>query len=597
MKTSTVLSILLATLAPLHAQTPNLMSYQGRITNASGELIGKSSAVNRNVQFRLYKVPVGGQALYAENQLVTISGGEFSVLIGNGSGVANSPGPSAPASIVKKLSDVINGGGYEELYLGITVDDGAATTTDVEVSPRQQMVSGAFSLRSKVSESVLPGSIEKSMLSESLIKEVGVVDSSRIVDASIASIDINNGAVTAAKLDTGTIGLWTPSGTSIYRDSSVGILTTDPVSPLDIKARPSTWPINNGIRVSPQNVHPSDNANLLLQVQPGGGNPFVSWDIAGVNGFSAGINNQGGGNFHINNRWSDFSNAVFTMTRDGRIGINSPNPERLLDVNGDSILRGNTIFQNISVHNAGIHAHGQGLYSSSGLTVGGGTTHYGDVDNRSRTYFGSHIQLTTSGDWNSHNYDQWQSLHFGGVGNETGVIRIENPWGAHNLTFHVRGSTWGGAGWRSFRYDGDNNIDFASDMRLKTDIVDAEPMLDRVMDVQFRRFRWKDTVAEMGEDAKSEFGVIAQELQGVFPELVSEDNDGSMSVGYGTFATIACKALQELKTETDAAAVTLTKEFAAVESRLQDQLEEKDQKIADLEARLSALEKALRGLK
>jgi hypothetical protein len=231
----TCLFLLLA--APLlHAQaTPNLMSYQGRVTDAAGVLIGNSAPVNRTVTFRLYAAASAGSALYAETQTVTISGGEFSVLIGNGAGVAGSPGPNGGSSL-KSLSDIVNSGSYSTLYLGVTVDDGTAAA-DPEISPRQQMLSGAFALRAKVAESVVGGSLSTAMLADQAVSTAkiapGAVDSGRILDGTIVASDISNNTITATKLDTTTVGLWTPSGNSIYRNSNVGIGESNPGFPLN----------------------------------------------------------------------------------------------------------------------------------------------------------------------------------------------------------------------------------------------------------------------------------------------------------------------------------------------------------------------------
>jgi hypothetical protein len=131
--------------------------------------------------------------------------------------------------------------------------------------------------------------------------------------------------------------------------------------------------------------------------------------------------------------------------------------------------------------------------------------------------------------------------------------------------------------WRGFSYDGDSNIDYHSDRNLKKDIVDAEPMLDRLMQLPFRRFRWKDV---SDPAAKAEFGVIAQEVEPLFPDIVGTAADGMKTVGYTTFATIACKALQEYKTRTDADL-----------SKLNAQIHEKDARISALEAKLAEQEK------
>ena len=144
--------------------------------------------------------------------------------------------------------------------------------------------------------------------------------------------------------------------------------------------------------------------------------------------------------------------------------------------------------------------------------------------------------------------------------------------------------------WRGFSYDGDNNLDWHSDRRLKKDIEDAEPMLDRLMQVRFRRFHYlKDA-----PDAKREFGVIAQELQPIFPNLVGESLDresGEMrlTVGLTEFATISAKAVQELKLRHDAELDELKVRAGDLENRL----DERDAVIAALAARLAALEAQL----
>ena len=125
-------------------------------------------------------------------------------------------------------------------------------------------------------------------------------------------------------------------------------------------------------------------------------------------------------------------------------------------------------------------------------------------------------------------------------------------------------------------FDGDSNWDFESDARLKKDIQDAEPMLERALQIKVRRFRWKD----QSDDAKLMLGVVAQELQSCFPELVGETTslDGDekiLTVGYGDFAVIAIKAIQELKARHDA-------EMEQIRQRLA-RLDELESKLAHLE--------------
>jgi microcystin-dependent protein len=190
---------LLATLAafasPAFANVPALMSYQGRVSDASGTLIGNSAPVNRVVTFKFYSASSGGTALYAESQTVTISGGEFSVLVGAGTGISGLPGPSAPATAPYiALSSIMTG----NVYLGITVDDGT-TAADPEITPRQQIVSAAYAFRAKFAEGLLDGALSTAMLANSS------VTTDKIGGGSITSAKLANDAVTTANIASGSI--------------------------------------------------------------------------------------------------------------------------------------------------------------------------------------------------------------------------------------------------------------------------------------------------------------------------------------------------------------------------------------------------------
>lgn len=223
--------------AQASAQTsgvPGLLSYQGRVTDVSGTPIGNSSPVNRTVTFKLYDSASGGTPLYAESQIVTISGGEFSVLIGNGTGVSGLAGPSAPAlTPYVSLASIVTG----NLYLGITVDDGTAAA-DPEITPRQQIVSAAFAFRAKVAEALADNALHTPMLADSSVttNKIGAaqITTVKLADANVTTPKLADGAVTAAKLDTATIGLWSPAGANVYRASgNVGIGQSSPGFPLN----------------------------------------------------------------------------------------------------------------------------------------------------------------------------------------------------------------------------------------------------------------------------------------------------------------------------------------------------------------------------
>jgi len=83
-----------------------------------------------------------------------------------------------------------------------------------------------------------------------------------------------------------------------------------------------------------------------------------------------------------------------------------------------------------------------------------------------------------------------------------------------------------------------NSYGAISDQSLKENIVDATDKLADLNQVQVRNFNL------IGSDHK-QIGVVAQELESVFPALVKTDDSGIKSVKYSVFVPILIKALQE----------------------------------------------------
>jgi hypothetical protein len=101
-----------------------------------------------------------------------------------------------------------------------------------------------------------------------------------------------------------------------------------------------------------------------------------------------------------------------------------------------------------------------------------------------------------------------------------------------------------------------NSYGAISDIKLKENIVDATPKLEKLKQVKVRSYNFKDQ-----PDFK-QIGVIAQELETVFPNLVEEspdlDNDNNdlgtttKSVKYSVFVPMLVKAIQEQQTQIEA---------------------------------------------
>ena len=122
------------------------------------------------------------------------------------------------------------------------------------------------------------------------------------------------------------------------------------------------------------------------------------------------------------------------------------------------------------------------------------------------------------------------------------------------LLFTIKNSFQGGANSnRVISWDGDNNWDQGSDIRLKTDIENEGNILSRLMQLEVKNYRWKDNPNELTKN----IGFIAQDVQPLFPSLVGEvknenEDESTLTLKYGVFSVLAIGALRELKMEKDA---------------------------------------------
>ena len=636
---------LLAATAP--AATPTLMSYQGRVTDAAGTPIGNSSPVNRTVTFRFYTTSSGGAAIYAETQTVTISAGEFSVLIGNGTGVSGIPGPNAPSTgNYKNLGDIVNAASTTSLYLGITIDDGNSATVDAEISPRQQLVSSAYALRAQVAESVAGGAVTTSMIADSAVTtnqiQTSAITSAKIADGSIIAADIANSVITASKIDTNSIGLWTPSGTHVYRASgNVGIGQANPYAPLNFADS-----LGNKIALhgNSGNHYGFGIQGSLLQIYTSGSGADVAFGYGQSSAMTETMRIKGNGNVGIGTKTPTAKLDIGgTVLINGAAGRNYFKDSEKSDGNG---LRVGTAWGKYGVYaesGAGVLGGAGGaslqndaLFVTTAGKVGIGTTS-ASVPLSFANALGDKISLWGSTESDRYGFGiQSNTLQIFspntstkvaiGRGSSSSMTEILNVYGDGKVsigttntgqgTLNINGSlaTIGSmdgrtsyarfrydnrgvsidvynsnhnSDWRTALFNGDSNWDFYSDARLKRNIEDAESVLDRVLQLRLRRFQWRD----QADDAPTEFGVIAQEVQPLFPDLISiatpvGQTEERLTVGYTAFGTIAIKAIQELKLRHDLEIEALAHELAAKSAR-----------IDSLEARLAALEQLLTAAK
>jgi hypothetical protein len=84
------------------------------------------------------------------------------------------------------------------------------------------------------------------------------------------------------------------------------------------------------------------------------------------------------------------------------------------------------------------------------------------------------------------------------------------------------------------------DIAFLSDINHKKNIKPLESQLSKIKRLNPVSFDWK-------ESGKEDFGLIAQEVEEIYPKLVKTNEHGIKSVNYVKLSVLLLKALQEIK--------------------------------------------------
>jgi hypothetical protein len=92
-----------------------------------------------------------------------------------------------------------------------------------------------------------------------------------------------------------------------------------------------------------------------------------------------------------------------------------------------------------------------------------------------------------------------------------------------------------------------------SDVRLKTNLTPLTNVLEKLNYVRGVSFEWNETYKSIGGSSVGrELGVIAQEVETVFPEVVTQLDNGYKTVDYSKLTAVLIEAVKELKAENDA---------------------------------------------
>ena len=88
---------------------------------------------------------------------------------------------------------------------------------------------------------------------------------------------------------------------------------------------------------------------------------------------------------------------------------------------------------------------------------------------------------------------------------------------------------------------------------MKKDITPFGPVLDQLTALQPVHYYWRAENFPTAISANSRaYGLIAQDVEQVLPELVATDGDGYKAVDYSELPLLTIQAVKELKAENDA---------------------------------------------
>jgi Chaperone of endosialidase len=214
---------------------------------------------------------------------------------------------------------------------------------------------------------------------------------------------------------------------------------------------------------------------------------------------------------------------------------------------------------------------------------------------------------------------------FGGAGSGEGIVSCRSDVTTcfnnstipdqYNLIFYTGGSAHMAIYNSGFVYipgcthwgNGDHQGPCPSDARLKSNIQPFRPVLDKLTQLQPVHFDWKPSnPPQYRFGSGRQTGLIAQQVEKVFPEMVSTDKNGFRTMNSGELPFLLLEGVRELKARNDSLQQRVSKQQAELrQARQQNQarqmeiqkltrqvreLRQEQMEIAALKARLDRLE-------
>ncbi|MFW5658942.1 MAG: tail fiber domain-containing protein, partial [Bacteroidota bacterium] len=239
----------------------------------------------------------------------------------------------------------------------------------------------------------------------------------------------------------------------------------------------------------------------------GGGDAWMSLS-AGLQSYAIGIDNNDADKFKISRYFEPGINDYLTIDNTGRMGVGTNSPLQRLHVQGSTYMTDRlSVGVDTPTGQVEFRNGGQSIYFND--DPGNPSIELRDRDNNNGTPF-----IDFSNDASS-DFDMRLIL-------------------AGNDQMNIDGGTLVGLMFNT------------SDARFKTNIASISSATSLLAAIQPKTFRWNQTdFPERQFDDRLHYGVIAQELEPLLPDLVQTDDKGHKSVNYIELVPILVKGFQE----------------------------------------------------
>lgn len=345
---------------------------------------------------------------------------------------------------------------------------------------------------------------------------------------------------------------------TIGHDGSVGIGITEPTKPLHI------------VRGLPSGATPNSNAGIVLD--RGFSHSYINLlvDDAYESGILFGRQTEGaasGGIVYDSNKRLLFrtntNDTQMTINADGNVGIGTANPGSKLETLTDGAPNRITLTQYAGGFAPNIH-----LRQASGTILAPGAVHASSAigavtsagfngsefaDNAAGIFFTTAEDWSTTANGTNMNFQTTASgttnISTKMIITDIGRVGIGTVFPTERL--HVNGNIIVN---NCIKDNNGNPIagTCASDARFKQKIAPFTSLIDKFIQLQPVHYNWRtEQFPEKHFGKELSYGLIAQDVEKIFPDLVSSDENGYKMVNYSKLPLLSIQAIKELKEENE----------------------------------------------